>query len=131
MGESAAKDRLAVAERHLERVQAACDEPTDWSDLSLYGFYCLEAAIMAAAAHAAIPIQPKHWQKADVARKLHQDHGLPDIVDLLIDLNQARKGAAYGDVEMPELDPEDVASSIEDYIEAVRDFIGAEEGEDG
>lgn len=130
MNKSDAKDRLALAERHLERVVAAAWEPTDWSDLSLYGFYCLEAAVMAAAAHAAIAVERNHWQKADVARQLHHDHGLPDIVDLLSDLNQARKGAAYGDVEIPKLDPEDVAASIEGYVEAVRGFIGVE-GKDG
>ena len=40
-----AEDKLKLAKRHLERVQAAWDTPTDWDDLSLYGFYCLEAAV--------------------------------------------------------------------------------------
>lgn len=62
---------------------------------------------------------------------LHERYGLPDIVDLLADLNQARKRAAYGDVEMPDLDPEEVARSIEEYVEAVRGFIGNEEEQNG
>jgi len=33
--------KLALARRHLERVQQAWDDPLDWDDLSLYGFYCL------------------------------------------------------------------------------------------
>ena len=102
--------------------------PTDWSDLSLYGFYCLEAAIAAAAVHALIDLPPVHWKKAKVARLLHERHGLPDIDGLLADLNQARKGAAYGDVELPDLDPEDVALDIKAYVEAVRYFVGIGEG---
>jgi hypothetical protein len=46
-----ADEKLELAGRHLERVLAAWDEPTDWDDLSLYGFYCLEAAVEAAAIH--------------------------------------------------------------------------------
>lgn len=123
-----AKSLFAVAERHLKRVQAAWDVPTDWSDLSLYGFYCLEAALSAAAAHVSIDVPPLHPKKAEVARLLHERHGLPDIDGLLVDLNQARKGAAYGDVDIPDLDPEDVAINIEAYVEAVRHFIGIGEG---
>ena len=42
---------LALARRHLERVQNSWDDPVDWDDLSLYGFYCLENAVEAAALH--------------------------------------------------------------------------------
>ncbi len=44
-----AQTKLELARRHLKRVLAAWDDPTDWDDLSLYGFFCLEAAIEAAA----------------------------------------------------------------------------------
>lgn len=33
-------DYLVTARRHLERIQAAWYELTDWDDLTLYGFYC-------------------------------------------------------------------------------------------
>jgi hypothetical protein len=46
-----ASDYLECAEHHLARVQRAKDEPTDWYDLTIYGFYCVEAAVMAAASH--------------------------------------------------------------------------------
>ena len=52
--------KLELAKRHLERVQAAWTEPTDWDDLSLYGFYCLEAAVEAAALHHGLPTSKKH-----------------------------------------------------------------------
>jgi hypothetical protein len=44
---------------------------------------------------------------------------------LLRDLNDARKAVAYGDVTRPQLNAEDVASEIEDYVEAVEVIPGA------
>jgi alkylation response protein AidB-like acyl-CoA dehydrogenase len=116
-------NKLALARHHLNRVQSAWDDPTDWDDLSLYGFYCLEAAVGAAAACVRIVTSKKHWEKADVARELHGKHGLPDIEQLLRDLNDARKAAAYGDIPAPDLNAEDVASEIERYVDAVSDLI--------
>ncbi|MCI0453339.1 MAG: hypothetical protein L0Z51_13340 [Candidatus Latescibacteria bacterium] len=44
--------------------------------------------------------------------------------DLLRDLNETRKSEAYGDVVAPTLDAEDVAREIEEYVEAVKTFVG-------
>ena len=100
-------------------MQTAWDTPTDWDDLSLYGFYCLEAAVEAAALHLEIKTSKRHWEKADIAAELHKKHGLPDVDQLLRDLNDARKSAAYGDIPAPDLEAEDVASQIERYVDAV------------
>lgn len=116
---SRSSDKLALARHNLERVQSAWDDPTDWDDLSLYGFYCLEAGVEAAAAHVGAKTSRKHWEKADVARELHKNNGLPDIEQLVRDLNDARKSAAYGDIPAPNLNAEDVASKIETYVDAV------------
>jgi hypothetical protein len=121
-----AKDKatkLALAQRHLERVQAAWDDPVDWDDLSLYGFYCLEAAVEAAALHFGMQTTHIHAEKADIAFTLHEQYGLPDVSDLLVELNGARKAVAYGDVEPPELDPADVASEIEEFVQAVATLL--------
>lgn len=115
-------DKLELARRHLDRVQSAWEEP-DWDDLSLYGFYCLEAAVEAAALHFGFRTSKKHWEKVDVAIRLQQKKGLPDISDLLRELNDARKAAAYGDIELPELDAEDTAVKIEEYVEAVASLL--------
>lgn len=119
--------KLELAKRHLERVLVAWTEPTDWDDLSLYGFYCLEAAVEAAALHFGLRTSKKHWEKVDLAEDLHTKRGLPDIGDLLRDLNDARKAAAYGDMDRPDLDAEDIASQIEEYVNAVTAIIAAEE----
>lgn len=118
-----AGDELALARHHLKRVLGAWDDPTDWDDLSLYGFYCLEASVAAAAVRVGIGTSKKHWEKADVAGELHRKHGLPDIEQLLRDLNDARKSAAYGDIPAPELNAKDVASEIEAYVDAVVDLV--------
>ena len=120
---SKAEDKLNLARRHLARVLGAWDTPTDWDDLSLYGFYCLEAAVEAAASCVGLKTSRKHWEKADAAGELHNKHGLPDIDQLLRDLNDARKSAAYGDVPAPNLNAEDVATEVELYVDAVAALV--------
>ena len=121
--------KLELARKHLGRVQVAWTTPVDWDDLSLYGFYCLEAAVEAAALHFGLRTSKKHWEKADLAERMHREHDLADIHDLLEGLNQARKATAYGDVDQPELDPEDVAIQIEEYVDAVAALIETEDDE--
>ncbi len=123
MGHRGAREYLDLARSHLKRVQAAWDDPTDWTDLSTYGFYCLEAAIMAAVTSLGWSIRRSHVEKAEASRRLTKEFGLPGIENLLSDLNSARKSAAYGDVPFPDLDAEDVAIEVERYAEAVADFI--------
>jgi len=117
---------LELAEKHLERVREAKDEP-DWSDLGTYGLYCLEALVRAAALHSKETPIRTHWGKADQATNLAQKHGLPDISKLLATLNVARKANAYGDEEFDEsdYDAQDIASEIEEYFDKVKALIDA------
>lgn len=119
----AGEDKLEIAEKHLLRVQAAWFSPTDWDDLSIYGFYCLENAVDAAALHFGLAVIPQHHRRLETAQRMARDHGLPNITELLNDLNDARKYTAYGDTEHPSLDAEDLASRIEDYVRKVREVI--------
>ena len=114
--------KLTLAKCHLERVQDAWDEPTDWGDLALYGFYALEAAVDCAGLHFGISCGQWHKGRTILAKKL-SERGLDDVSDLLRDLNEARKSIAYGDIGRPELDAEDVASRIEAYIESISALI--------
>lgn len=84
---------MELAQRQLDRVQAAWDPP-DWADLSLYGFYALEAAVEAASVHCRMDVQKAHWARAAAAE-------------------------TYGDVHAPELNAEDVAARIEAFIDSV------------
>lgn len=78
---------------------------------------------MAAAKHLGWSIKPNHRDKANAAERLSREKGLPNIYDLLTKLNAARKASAYGDVSFPELDAEDVAIKIEEYVDAVESLV--------
>jgi hypothetical protein len=54
---------------------------------------------------------------------LHSEFGLTDIEQLLVDLNTARKAAAYGDIEEPDLNAEEIASRIEGYVGEVERIL--------
>src|SRR5262249_42171543 len=117
MANPTAADYLARARKHLTRVLAAWDDPTDWDDLTIYGFYCLEAAVMAAAIHAGMNVQRNHAAKAAAAKQLSQNQGLPDVSLLLRELNSARKSQAYGDSPFPSLNAEDIARDVESFVD--------------
>jgi hypothetical protein len=85
---------------------------------SNFGFYCLEAAVMAAALKLRVPAERTHISKQRAARVL-ASKGHPDISNLLRDLNEARKSRAYGDVPFPRLDAENVAAAVETFVTAV------------
>jgi len=79
---------------------------------------------MAAAKSLGWKVKPMHREKAEAAERLSRELGLPDIYDLLWDLNAARKAAAYGDVSSPTFNAEDLARKIETYVEAVEVVVG-------
>ncbi|MYE46350.1 MAG: hypothetical protein F4X25_06280 [Chloroflexi bacterium] len=116
-----ADESYELARAHLERVQVSSwGDPVDWADLSMYGFYCLEACVVAAALHLGQERPSGHREKVETADSLAAEQNLPDIWDLLRDLNDMRKHEAYGDVDPPEgLDAEEVAGAIEEYVDSV------------
>jgi hypothetical protein len=116
------------ARNHLVRARnAARKSPVDWTDLTVYGFYCLELALKAAAEHLGAKISPNHLQKAELAKALAGAHNLPDVSALLLDLNEARKATGYGDVAIPRLDSDDLLAQLEGYVSAVGGLLDAHE----
>lgn len=124
MAQAPATGFLTLARQHLERaLNAAQSDPPDWTDLSTYGFYGLEAAVMAAAVHAKVNVSRTHPGKAAAAEKLAADFGLPDVSGLLRELNTARKASAYGDIDFPELDAAEVAHKLDSFVDAFISFM--------
>jgi hypothetical protein len=116
-------ESLELARKHLSRVQESWDPP-EWLDLASYGLYAIEAAVVAAALHRGGSPKRTHWDKAATARDMATKEGLPEISDLMSELNEARKSRAYGDIAFPaHLDAGDVARQVEEYVEAVAKYM--------
>jgi hypothetical protein len=78
LGVSKAEEKLKLAQRHLERVLGAWEEaPTDWDDLSLYGFYCLEAAVEAGALHVGFKTSKKPGRRRTPRQNFTRSMGGP------------------------------------------------------
>ena len=121
-----AEKSFRLALEHLERVRVSWDDPTDWPVLSTFGFYCLEACVVAAALHLNRERPRSHRQKVNESCYLATEHNLPEVEGLLIDLNNMRKHEAYGDTDAPDdLDPEEVANAIDEYVESVGRLIAS------
>lgn len=113
-------DPFRLAQNHLDRARrAASKDPVDWTDLTVYGFYCLEVALKAAAEHLGTRITTSHTRKAQLAKELAANHNLPDVSTLLAELNDARKATGYGDVSIPPLDSDGLLAQLEGYMSAV------------
>lgn len=119
MNRKEAQLHLDRAREQYERCVPAAWDPVDWPELAVWSFYCLENAVMAAGFALGLEVKHTHPSKQGAAAELHHKHNLPDAAVLLSQLNEARKAAAYGDIEMPELDPEDLVTFLDDYVEAV------------
>lgn len=87
--------------------------------------YAVEAAIRAAALQLSHDLKKTHWDKAEYAKRLTTEYKLPDVSELVADLNRGRKAVGYGDDEIPDElgDAEVIAIRIEEFIDAVEAFI--------
>jgi hypothetical protein len=115
-----AKEALERARQQYDKAQEHSDDP---DQVFVWCFYALENAVVAAATHANEQFQKNHWTKAEAARRLARDEGLTDVSDMLRDLNDARKGTAYGDIEEPEIEPEEVLTDVGNYIKEVENLL--------
>lgn len=102
-------------ERALPAVTAG-----DYTEVVAWLFVSLEAAIAAVAEQHGLEIEPKHWQKLDIAEQLQAEGMLDgDVAATLRTLNEARKQALY-EGEEPDLDGkslEDLATVVEATVE--------------
>ena len=115
---SSPRDRIELAKRELGKAQVAAIDPVDWLDVALYSFYALENAVAAGGDLEGISWKRTHDSKIEVAQELHQRLGLPDVSDLLRDLNELRKSESYGEIRPP------VSRSAEDIVGEVEEYVG-------
>jgi len=89
-------------------------------------FYAYENALVAAATALGVPWTKKHYEKAELAKRLFEDNKLKtDISDRLVQLNELRKDVSYGDPgeELSNVDLEDVVSDLEGFLDEVDEVV--------
>lgn len=132
------KERLKDADAHLVRARdqwnsATVDawEPEEPADCVTKCFYSYENALVAAATALGVAWTKKHYEKADLAKKLYKENKLKtDISASLVKLNDLRKDVSYGEPgeKLSEINLEDLVSQLEHFIEEVDELISDVEG---
>ena len=120
---------LKLADTHLQRVQSASWESPEWIDIGTFGLYCLEALVKAVALKIDETTTPNHWEKVKQAKRYSDEYKLPDIADLMTDLNAIRKAHAYGDsyIDESRFNAQDIADKIQNYFDRVSEFCGKDD----
>ena len=123
-----AQKQLDTAKKHVERVQIASFESTDEDreEGVTWAFYAYENCVVAIAEALDRSWKKIHKQKAELARKLHEEGIVSrDIKGTLEELNELRKDVQYGQPgpDLMELDLEDLASELEAFIDEVEQVI--------
>ncbi len=128
MGEKEARYHLERAKKQLERVQTAICEPEDREEAVTWAFYAYENAVVAAAEKKGIKWVKTHPSKVEVAGKLNSLGILSvDVGTHIQHLNELRKDVQYGEPgeELEEMDLEDLASELENFINEVDSVISS------
>ena len=122
-----ARQRITLARRQLERVQAA-EYGNDPESAVMWGFYAYENCVTALAAQHGLRWTQNHREKAELARRLYDDELVSrDVSDELVELNRLRKDVAYDGPgpELEEKDLYDLAYQLEELIIEVESLIGS------
>lgn len=130
MGLPEARKALTRARSQLERVQVAGYAPPDPVEAVTFAFYAYENAVVAAAEVKGIKWTKVHFEKAKLASKLCDDGILAtNVEDRLLWLNDLRKDVAYDEPgpELEEVDLEDLAIELEQFIDEVEEVISSSE----
>ncbi|MGQ0815956.1 MAG: hypothetical protein ACT4O1_16115 [Gemmatimonadota bacterium] len=67
--------------------------------------------------------EPVDWADIGNYGLYAEKHDLPDVATLMVQLNETRKASNYGDIEAPDLDADDVASEIEEFVASVEELL--------
>jgi hypothetical protein len=127
------KERLKDANSHLARARdqwegAVSDSwaPEEPADCVTKCFYSYENALVAAATALGTTWTKKHYEKADLAKRLFTQHKLKiDISRTLVELNELRKDVSYGDPgeALSDVDLEDLVTQLERFLNEVGELV--------
>jgi len=126
MSKKEAVEALKRAQSQLERVQTAWYDPADAEEAVTWAFYAFENAVVAVAEKANIKWEKTHWNKLDVADKIHaKGYVSTNVRERLVELNELRKDVAYGEPgpDLAALDLEDLVTELEEFINEVAGFV--------
>lgn len=133
------KDRLKEANAHLARARDQWDRalvdswwPEEPAECVTKCFYSYENALVAAATALGAAWTKKHYEKADLAKRLFDQNKLKtDISGSLVKLNELRKDVSYGEPgeELSEVDVEDLVSRLELFLDEVGELVASLEEE--
>lgn len=114
------RPKAELAREHLDRALPAVTAD-DYTEAVTWLFAALEAAVVSVAEANGLTPQKNHWNKAEVAKELHETGVLSeDFSGTLGILNSARKVAVYEGDE-PDLQGhslEDLSVDVETAVEA-------------
>ncbi len=122
-----ARKHIAIARRHLDKVQSAAWDQ-DAADAVTWAFYAYENCVTALAESHGLQWTTIHHQKAQLARRLYSDGLISrDVGDKLEELNRLRKDVAYDEPgpELLEVNLEDLAGELEEFIGEIESGIGS------
>jgi len=133
------KDRLKEANAHLARAREQWDgatvdswPPEEPADCVTKCFYSYENALVAAATGLGTAWTKKHYEKADLAKRLFEQNKLKtDISRRLVKLNELRKDVSYGEPgdELSQINLEDLVSQLERFLDEVGELVASLEEE--
>lgn len=126
-----ARELFDLATGQLDEAQSAWWEPAEPAKCITNTFYAYENAVTVAMLVAGRRRTRKHYEKAEIAKKLVEGKILAtDVSDRLINLNEVRKDVQYGEpgFEMRQMDLEDLVAQLESFMEEVRALLDNQEG---
>jgi len=117
---------LERARRQWDQALTHSWEPEEPGECVTKCFYAYENAVVAAATALGAKWTKKHYEKAELAKKLFEENKLKNNVsDRLARLNELRKDVSYDEPgpELAETDLEDLVSDLENFLDEVDELI--------
>lgn len=121
-----ARELFDLASGQLDAAQTAWWEPAEPAACITNTFYAYENVVTVAMLVAGKTRTKKHYEKAQIAKKLFDGKILKtDVSDRLTYLNEVRKDVQYGEpgFEMKQIDLENLVAELETFVDEVKALL--------